>query len=91
VSERLKNSTRHIGLVQRGHHHHLIEMYFVLAMKNCSLGIKQQSLTPSYIFEQVFSVYLNEPLVYALFSGDIMLMYISFVSFQTCKRHHITE
>jgi len=47
VNQRFKNSTRHIGLVQRGHHHHLIEMYFVLAMKNCSLGIKQLSPTHS--------------------------------------------
>ena len=33
MSEHLTNSTRHVGLVQIGHHHHhVIEMQLILAM-----------------------------------------------------------
>jgi hypothetical protein len=44
-----KNSTKRVGLVQS--RHHLIKMYFVLAMidlKNCLLEVRQQSLAHYY-------------------------------------------
>jgi hypothetical protein len=50
VKQHQSNKTfvyKRIGLVQSGPHHHLIENWIVLTMiwlKNCSLGIKQQSL-----------------------------------------------
>ena len=38
------NPTKRVGLVQSGHHHHLIEIELILAMiylKNSSFGVKQ--------------------------------------------------
>ena len=46
VSWHYKNPAQHVGLVQSGHHHHLIEMQLVLAMiwlKNSSLGVKDNN------------------------------------------------
>ena len=47
VSQHYRNPTKHVGLLLRRYHQHLIEMQLVLAMielKNCSVDIKQQSL-----------------------------------------------
>jgi hypothetical protein len=47
-SSTTKNPTKRVCLVQSGPHHHIIENYLVLAMiylKNCWIGINQQSLT----------------------------------------------
>ena len=37
----LSNTNNRVGLVQSGHHHHLIENYY---WKKCWVGVKQQSL-----------------------------------------------
>ena len=50
-----KNPTKCAGLVHHRHHHHLIEMQFVLViiwLKSYLLGVKQQSLTHSVIFSE---------------------------------------
>jgi hypothetical protein len=50
-----KNPTKCAGLVHHRHHHHLIEMQFVLVivwLKSYLLGVKQQSLTHSVTFSE---------------------------------------
>ena len=51
VSQHYKNPTKHVGLVQSGHHSHHSKLQLVLTLiqlKNCSFGAQQQSLTCFY-------------------------------------------
>jgi hypothetical protein len=61
------NPTKGVGLVQSGPHYHLIEIYLVLAMillKNCSVGVKQQSPTHSVIDQIASCDFKTEHCVY---------------------------
>ena len=46
VSQHYKNPTNHVDQIQNGPHHHLIVLAMIW-LKNCWVGIKQQSITHS--------------------------------------------
>ena len=55
-ADNIKNSIKCVGLVQSGHYHYFIETWLVLArikLKNCLVGVKQQSLTHSFKFQWI--------------------------------------
>jgi hypothetical protein len=50
---------KRVCLVQSRHHYHIIEVLLALAMKllkNCTLGVKQQSLTHNFHFDFCISI-----------------------------------
>ena len=69
----------HVGLVQNGHKHlhHLIKIYLVLFMaelKNCSLGLKQQSLTNTQYFVSESLLFNANSAIFQLYHGENKLI-----------------